>query len=216
MLWLSFSSNPWCLSLFAGDTKSDSGMVRIVGKGKPVESDPQPKPTDPYQCVCVFVEYLWVFCQCTLRQNILLFDTDLVFEFLVICPNLDWNSTSVSSRRVLSQWNSWGRHHGVFNGPNLDCPDLWRCHFCLLYPGELQMFHYHWAYAGCSLHMVSSASICRRIHNSFWWLAKAPSCSFPHLIVEIGGFRRTFLGGVSRILRDEPQKLLSWVWCVVS
>jgi hypothetical protein len=62
-------------------------MARRVGKGQPVESDPQPKATDPYQCV--FVEYLWVFCQCTLRQNILVFDTDIVFEFLVICPNLD-------------------------------------------------------------------------------------------------------------------------------
>jgi hypothetical protein len=64
-------------------------MARIVGKGPPVESDPQPKAIDPYQCVCVYVEYLWVFSQFTLRQNTLLFDTDLVFEFLVICPNLD-------------------------------------------------------------------------------------------------------------------------------
>jgi hypothetical protein len=77
------------------------------------------------------------------------------------------------------------------------------------------MFHYHWACAGCSLYMVISASIPRGIPNSWLWLAKAPSFSFPHLIVETAGFRRTFLGGVSRILRDEPQKLLSWFWCVV-
>jgi hypothetical protein len=141
MLRLSFSPNPWCLSIFSGDTKGDSEIARRVGKGQPVESYPQPKAIDPYKCVCVFVEYLWVFCHCTLRQNILLFDTDLVFEFLVICPNLAWNSTSVSPRRVLSQWNSWGRHPGVFNGPNLDCPALWRGRFCLPYPGALWMFH---------------------------------------------------------------------------
>jgi hypothetical protein len=28
-------------------------MARIVGKGQPVESDPQPKAIDPYQCVCI-------------------------------------------------------------------------------------------------------------------------------------------------------------------
>jgi hypothetical protein len=56
-------------------------MARIVGMGQPVESDPQPEATDPCQCVCVFVEYLWVFC--------IQFDTDLLFEFWVICPNLD-------------------------------------------------------------------------------------------------------------------------------
>jgi hypothetical protein len=142
------------------------------------------------------------------NADILLFDTDLVFEFLTICPNLDWNSTSVSPRRVLSQWNSWGRHPGVSNGPNLDCPTLWRCHFCLPYPGELWMFHYHWACAGCSLYMVNSDSIPRGISNSWLWLAKASSCSFLHLIVETAGFRRNLLRGVSRILRDEPKKLL--------
>jgi hypothetical protein len=68
MLRLSFSPNPWSLSIFAGDTKGDSGMARIVSKGQPVESGPQPKSTDLYQyvcvcvCVCVFVEYLCVFC----------------------------------------------------------------------------------------------------------------------------------------------------------
>jgi hypothetical protein len=78
-------------------------------------------------------------------------------------------------------------HPGVFNGLNLDCPALWRCHFCLLYPGELWMFHYHSACAGCSLYieeLVSTASIPRGILNSWLLLAKAPSWSFPHLIVE--------------------------------
>jgi hypothetical protein len=61
MLRLSFSPNPRCLSIFASDSKGDSGMARIVGKGQPVESDPQPKATDPYQCVCVCMSNIFEY-----------------------------------------------------------------------------------------------------------------------------------------------------------